>query len=243
VYEPDDSVVDADIVEAELVGEEDSEPEPPARPRMISATTLTVGVLFLAGGVATLGHILDWWTLTAVGLMGGGLLICGLGLVASAWLGRGLLLIPLGLLFVVGTIMAAIIDVPLRGGIGDRHYRITDPLDLQSEYRLAIGSLDLDLSRLELEEDAWVDTSVGLGELSVTLPDDVRVEVDAEAGLGEAIMETGSERMRSGLGVEIVDSLEPPLVDDSTPTLYLDARTGMGQVVIRQSGRTLQPAA
>jgi hypothetical protein len=90
-----------------------------------------------------------------------------------------------------------------------------------------------------------VDASVGLGDLVIAVPDDVRVEVDAEAGMGEAVMEIGSERMRSdgGVGAEIFDSFEPPLADDTTPTLRVEARTGMGQIVIRQTGRALQPAA
>jgi phage shock protein PspC (stress-responsive transcriptional regulator) len=249
-------VVDAEVLDAALTDEggeaqpidEGRGPGAAARPWMISATTLTVGVLFVAGGLATLGHLLDWWTLTLVGLLGGALLICGLGLVASAWLGRGRLLIPLGILLAIGTILAAIVDVPLRGGIGDRDYTVTEAADLRDEYRLAIGSLELDLSRLQLDGDAEVEASVGLGDLLIEVPDGVRVVVDAEAGMGQAVTETGRGvmqlgRRESGVGVEIVETLEPPLTDEATPTLRVEARTGIGEITIRQSGRALQPAA
>ena len=247
LYEPHD-VIETGLVDegldAELrdrddglpvdTGRED-EPDAPARPRIISATTLTIGVLFLAGGLATLGHLLDWWTLTAVGLLGGGLLICGLGLVSSAWLGHGLLLIPLGLVLAVGTVLAAIADVPLRGGIGDRDYTISDPANLEDEYSLAIGSLHLDLTQLALEEDTELDAEVGIGELIVEVPHDIRVEAEVEAGMGEAIFDMASRtRVESGLGAQIVDSLEPVEAGETAPTLRLHARTGMGQVVIRQ---------
>ena len=41
--------------------------------------------------------------------------------------------------------VAAVVDTPFEGGVGDRAYRPQRVADLESEYRLAIGNLRLDL--------------------------------------------------------------------------------------------------
>ncbi len=56
----------------------------------------------------------------------------------------------LALLVVAAAIFVAAFDVDLGNGIGDRDFVVTTPGQLHDEYHLGIGSLDLELSRVEL---------------------------------------------------------------------------------------------
>lgn len=216
----------------------------------ISATALAVSGIFLFVGVATLGHLAEWWDLAPGAVFGGALVLCGAGLVASAWLGRGLMLVPLGILCALGLVAVAWIDVPIRGGIGDRTTVPTSVDEIDDPFRLAIGSLELDLSRLDFEGDVAVEASVAIGELRIVVPDDVALEVDARSGMGQVVLEgTGIPpftRSDGGIG----SSIEQGVTSDVRPddVIELEADVGMGQVVIqrvtapdRDGDRAVQP--
>ena len=64
-----------------------------------------------------------------------------IALVVSAWFGRAHGLIPIGLLLLLVTLPAAAIDVPVSGGIGNRHYFPVTRADLKSDYEHGIGRL------------------------------------------------------------------------------------------------------
>ena len=90
----------------------------------------------------------------------------------------------------------ATVDVDLSGGIGEETERPRTVTDLEDRYDLGIGSLKLDLTRLELEEDTTVEAEVGIGELVVAVPPDVTVVVDAHVGAGEVA--AAEQRARVG---------------------------------------------
>ena len=79
-----------------------------------------------------------------------GTCIVGAALVTAAFVGRAHTLILVGLVLLTATAVSNSIDVPLRGGIGSRHYHPLTLSELQSEYRLGIGELQLDLRDLPL---------------------------------------------------------------------------------------------
>ena len=94
----------------------------------------------------------------------------------AAWSCRGVLLTALA------SAAAVVPDVPVNGGIGDRTWRPATVADLRSEYRLGIGDAELDLTRLDLTDAGRlrVDVRQGVGDLTIVVPDDVVVLVNAD---------------------------------------------------------------
>jgi lia operon protein LiaF len=69
--------------------------------------------------------------------------------------------------------------------MGDRRFVVTEQSQLQSTYQIGLGNLVLDLDALDLSQADSVSISVGAGELSVVLPDEVPVRISATSGAGE----------------------------------------------------------
>ena len=104
--------------------------------------------------------------------------------------------------------------------------------DIEAEQHLAMGQLTLDLRDAPFPEGTTeMEATVALGELVVQVPDDVRVVVHAEAGMGRVEV----------FGIE--DEGVSPEVDATAPapssggrTLELDVRVGMGEVDVTRYG-------
>lgn len=67
-------------------------------------------------------------------------------------------------------------------------YRIEDGEDLLNDYNLTSGSLWLDLGELELENDRRVRVNVGRGDVWVTLPSRLDLQITGEVGRGQLIL-------------------------------------------------------
>ena len=190
---------------------------------------LTVSVLVLGAGLAAL---LDTIGVLDVDIEVAGAIALGVvaaTLILSAWYGRALGLVSLAVLLTVVCGVAAIVDTPFKGGVGDRSYLPISVRELQPEYRLAIGNLRLDLRAVPLRAGTTtVTASVAIGELHVIVPTDVSVDVHAEAGVGQVdVFGIAS----SGFSAERNDSVRVV----STRTLRLELRTGAGHVMVERS--------
>jgi hypothetical protein len=152
----------------------------------------------------------------------------GFVLVVSAWFGRARGLIWLGLALALATATASALDVPLRGGIGEARHRPLTVAEVPGRYQLGIGHLVLDLRALALAEPTTiVRARVGIGQLEVDVPADVRVDVRAHAGAGSLVL-FGRETGGWGRDERVVAA------GTASPTLELDLRVGAGQVVVRR---------
>ncbi len=81
----------------------------------------------------------------------------------------------------------------LGGGIGATSYAPASAAQLQSNYHLGVGRLDLDLSALRsLPTKRTVHVSVGLGRLQVEVPSGIPVAVTAHTGVGRTQVFVGS---------------------------------------------------
>lgn len=133
------------------------------------------------------------------------------------------------LLVVAVAIFMAVFDVHLDRGVGDRTYTVTSAQALRSDYRLGVGSLELDLSRLQLPAgETRVEASVDVGDLEIIVPADVAVRAHGEAQAGRVEI----------LGT--VDDGRNPDVDVSEAgerVLVLDADVGAGALWIRRAVR------
>ncbi|MGH8982785.1 MAG: LiaF domain-containing protein, partial [Acidimicrobiia bacterium] len=122
---------------------------------------------------------------------------------------------------------ASALDLPLAGGIGERDYRPATFAVVDDHYELGIGSLELDLRQLEFAgRNEKVRASVGIGELKVWVPDDVRVIVDAGVSVGELV--TFGEQ-EGGTGV---DDRVLRAGAEGGGTLRLELEGGIGSVKV-----------
>ncbi len=145
---------------------------------------LVMSALLVVLGAAWLLDLMDAVELDVGAITALVLTVLGAGLVAGAWFGRARGLIALGAVvaFALGGI--GLLDVPLRGGIGDPVYRPRSAAAVRSRYELAIGKLVVDLRGVTLTESRRVRATVGIGDLEVLVAPGARVDVSGRAGAG-----------------------------------------------------------
>jgi predicted membrane protein len=210
---------------------EPTQPIPPATDeRGPAVATVLVGALLVLVGIAWLldasGVTVPWRAvLPAV------LIAVGLATAAGAFQGRqhGLMAVGVALMAVLSVAVATNwdLDVPLASGVGERREAPSTPADLEG-YRLGVGNFRLDLRRLQVPPGTTsVEARVGIGELTVEVPDGVSVEVTASSGLGE-VQVFGDHQ--SGFGSRIDAASEV----GGDRRLEIDARIGLGQVRVNR---------
>ena len=125
----------------------------------------------------------------------------------------------------------AVAAANVEGGIGERVERPVSAAEVEDEYRLGFGQLELDLRELELPAgETRVEASVGLGELDITIPSDVAVAVTAEARWGEVDV-LGREADGRHSRAQFVD----PGFDEAERRLVVDAEIrGPGEISVRR---------
>ena len=124
----------------------------------------------------------------------------------------------------------AIAAVEAKGGIGDRVERPRTAADLEDEYRLGAGELELDLSKLELPAgETRVEARLGFGELDIVLPIGVPVDVTSEVNWGDAEV-LGREEDGRDSHERIVD----PGFGEADRRLVVDAHVRGGELRVRR---------
>jgi len=125
---------------------------------------------------------------------------------------------------VVGLVLA--VRVPLFAGVGNRSDAPAIAQDIHSKYTLGIGQLELDFSNVQLPKgETFVQATVGIGDLRVTVPENATVDVVGRAQAGDVRLLAQDD---NGLHVRshIVDRT------GSGRVIVLNLRTGLGQVVV-----------
>ncbi len=116
----------------------------------------------------------------------------------------------------------------LRGGLGQSTFAPATVSAVAKEYRLGVGSLDVDLSGVTFPaRGRAVELSVGIGRLTVDVPDNAIVNVDAHAGVGQ--VEVFGE---SGQDVQLQSLPRGGGNGPGTPRLTLQAHVGMGSIQV-----------
>ena len=130
------------------------------------------------------------------------------------------------LVLVAAAIIAAVFHVHVWNGVGDRDYTAVSASQLDSSYELGVGSLRLDLSQLALSpgETRTVKARVDIGDLDVTVPSGVSLQLTAHARAGY-VRVLGAES--NGWEAE-----RTAFVTGGDRTLVLDAAVGAGSVRI-----------
>ena len=93
-------------------------------------------------------------------------------------------LVLLAVLTVLGVTLGS--GSSLRGGAGDNTYAPANVSAVQSHYRLGAGNLDLNLAAVKFPSAGkTVDVTVGLGKLTVEVPKNTVINLQARSGLGQ----------------------------------------------------------
>jgi phage shock protein PspC (stress-responsive transcriptional regulator) len=136
----------------------------------------------------------------------------------------------IALVLVAAAVFAAVFDVHVGRGIGDRSYAVTSVENLDNDYRLGIGSLELDLGALQLPVgETHLDASVDVGELRVIVPENVGLKVHGTVDAGEI-------HLPDGVGGD-GRNVESDFVAAGSRVLVLDAHTGLGSVKVERAVR------
>lgn len=211
-------------------------PPPPAPPKERSV----LGRVTLCNALIVVGLLVGWNAATDHDVSGrvvfaAALGVVGIGLVVGAFLGRARSLVVWGVLLTALASAAAVVpDVPVNGGIGDRTWRPATVADLRSEYRLGIGDAELDLTRLDLTDAGRlrVDVRQGVGDLTIVVPDDVVVLINADVQGGDLRLPDREDID----GTDLRDRVVVP--EGSSPgsaVLVIDAEMGLGSMEVRRA--------
>ena len=198
-------------------------PRPPRERSALGGITLSTAAV-LAGLLLAL-RAAGAEELTASRILASVLLVVGAGLLVGTWVGRARWLLPIGLLLAVALAGAATTErLDLDDGVGERSWRAADGGD----YALGAGEATLDLRGLRGVSDAQVQARIGLGELTVLVPDGMSVRVLGEVGLGDL--------RAPGLDVEESDHIEEDFVVGSADdvTVTIDLEVGVGEIEVRR---------
>jgi hypothetical protein len=115
----------------------------------------------------------------------------------------------------------------LRGGLGDSTYSPASSPTVAAHYRLGAGSLNVDLSSAQFPaRDQTVDFSLGLGQLSIVVPADATVNVDAHCGLGQV------DLFSRNVGSSVQGTYPPTKGAAGAHELTLVAHVGMGSIQV-----------
>jgi len=170
--------------------------------------------------------------IAAGAVLAGALIVIGLALVVGAWWGRARWLVIPGVALALVASVAGALDLPLAGGIGERDYRPATFAVVDDHYELGIGSLELDLRELEFAgRTEKVRASVGIGELKVWVPEDVRVIVDGHVSAGELVTFGDQES-----GTDVDTRVVRPGTEGAG-TLRLELRDGFGSIQVFDADR------
>jgi phage shock protein PspC (stress-responsive transcriptional regulator) len=218
------------------------EPTGLVTPMVLSVLTIGLGVL-IALRAADIVHV------SIAGVAAGGLVLVGGGLIASLWLGRARGLVPLGLslsavmlgassmsswfdhrTFTGMTHAASDAVLEPEQALAGKHDFLPESLaDLRPEYNLGMGSVMLDLSKLDFTDvSREVKVHLGMGRAVVIVPRDVALEVHGKVGIGKAGV---LGRSNEGFG-NVVDQSQP---GTGTGKLVIDLDVGMGEGKVQRA--------
>ena len=156
------------------------------------------------------------------------LAVIGLALIVGAFDGPHPGLVVAGV-FVSLAVLAVAAAPPdaFHGGIGERSIRVTDQADLAARYDVGLGELSLDLSDLDMTESAEIEATVGAGELTIMLPQDLAVDISASAGAGQVDL---FGEVNEGLSV--TNTYTSDGFESATVTLTLDLDVAAGNIEV-----------
>lgn len=161
---------------------------PPVPPWGFGAAVVIVLTIVVVG--LAQASIAGWVDVGVDAVVGGGLIAAGALLVLGAWWGHARALIGLGMPLVAMLVVAQLIDVPLDAEADDRTIVVDSAADLGRRHELLAGHLTLDLRDLPVtvlrrDDLETLTAQVGVGEVTVLVPEIATVDLDADVRFGQ----------------------------------------------------------
>ncbi|MGZ8686995.1 MAG: PspC domain-containing protein [Gaiellaceae bacterium] len=204
-------------------------PRPPRKPSLLAPV---LGALLAAAGLLGLLAVLDVYDVEVAVALAGALALVGAAVAVGALTGRrvgGLVVLGLVLLPAFG--LAASTPVSFSSGVGGRVERPLAATALQDSYELGIGDFTVDLADVALPPGTTnVEVKLGIGEVVVTVPEDVALEIDARAGVGDVTV-LGEHDDGPGAHKRVSVAGSTP----DAPVLELDADVAIGSLEVRRA--------
>ena len=158
--------------------------------------------------------------------------VLGAGLVVGAWVGRSRGLIVLAVVLTAFCATASAVDLPLRGGVGERVERPTTVAETRTPFELALGELTVDLTQVEGDEPLTIIGRIGIGKLVVIVANDASVSVDSRIDLGAI---THFERQHDDGGYH---QHETTTAAGSGRRISIDINGGIGEIKVERDNRS-----
>ncbi|MEU9042108.1 MULTISPECIES: PspC domain-containing protein [unclassified Kitasatospora] len=159
------------------------------------------------------------------------LLVVGLTLLVGAKFGRARKLAATGLLLTLALAFVGHSPDSMRNAVGDRDWTVTAASDLHDRYNLGAGNLRLDLSGLAPAGGTLATkVDLGAGDMTVTVPADLTVNVTARVGLGDVTV-PGDRSNSTGRHSYLIG---PADGQASKGTLNLELGIGLGNIKVVQ---------
>jgi hypothetical protein len=153
-------------------------------------------------------------------------IVLGAGLVVGAVAGRARWLIIPALATAVAAVIAAGLSfagVGLTNRAGSRNEYIGPGSPIAREYRTGVG--DVELWMADYPADVSTSVEVGMGKVTVIVPDGARVQVDAKVGIGSIdVLGSSKSGYRRTLTVD---------TQQGTRLIKLRLRVGAGSITVR----------
>ncbi|NUR90820.1 MAG: hypothetical protein HOY71_42655, partial [Nonomuraea sp.] len=210
-------------------------PVPPPRPKrarsFIGAITFLLAIIVGGIVVAVQANSASGVNPTIVG--GALLITIGSGLLVAAWWGRGAGLVA------AGTTIALLIAFGLMFGgmprkLGDSIWNPTTSAEVHQLFDVGVGDGRLDLSDFTATPGSTttINAKVSIGELTVIVPPDVRVQVHASNKVGDIKID---QSLRGGVDVRFDKDLDPEVTPKgAVSTLVLNLKGGVGDMEVRR---------
>ena len=197
----------------------------PRHPRSVLGL-LTIGASAVIGAIVWLlnDHATNRGTLA----FGWATVTLGAGLLVGSVAGRARWLVLPAITTATAAVVAAAVSfagVAISGPRGDRGEVIDPGRTVAASYRTGIGSFDLWLTGIT--DDVTTSVDVGIGDLTVVVPDDADVHIDARAGAG-SIDALGASRSGYRRALSVDSS-------GSGHSVNLTLRVGVGAIDVRRA--------
>ena len=191
----------------------------------VAAAALISGLGLVALIDVATGADIDWRIVLAVAaVMLGALIAAG---AATGHSVGSVVVLGLGVLAVLAVAIA--VRVPIFAGVGDRVAHPVAFASVGTRYKHGIGNFDVDLQDVRFPVGQTdVNTTLGIGDLVVRVPENVTVKIDARAGAGQVTL-FGDTTDGTSVHVQTTDLGSQP-----AHVIVLHARVGLGQVEVQR---------
>jgi phage shock protein PspC (stress-responsive transcriptional regulator) len=205
--------------------------ERPRPPRSVLGL-LTMGAAATIGAIVWLAN--DGADDRGLWAFGWATIVLGAGLVVGAFAGRARWLVLPALATAAAALVAAGLSfagVGLTNRAGSRSEYIGPTSLIAPSYRTGLGDVDLWMN--DYPYDASTSVEVGMGKISVVVPDGARLQVDARVGIGSIdVLGSSTDGYRRSLHFDN---------RSGTKTIKLRLRVGTGSITVRWASSEFYP--